>query len=186
VQPLYNLVNRDAEVELFPMCRAHCVGAVVYSPLARGVLTAKYRPGQPFPEGSRAARDDPRLRQTELREESFQVAQALGRQAEAKGTTPSLFALAWVLANPNVTAAVVGPRTMEQLEDNLKALAYAITPEDEALVDRLVPPGSHTGRGYQDPLYPVRGRAITQQKSTDGNRLELQPATGNPGVAPSR
>jgi aryl-alcohol dehydrogenase-like predicted oxidoreductase len=158
VQPLYNLVNREPEVELFPMCQAHGVGVVVYSPLARGVLSGKYRPGEAFPEGSRAARGDTRIHQTELREQSFQVAVELGRLAERKRVPLSQFAVAWVLANPLVTSAVIGPRTMEQYEDYLKALACPVVAEDEAFVDRLIPPGEHTGKGYNDPNYPVRGR----------------------------
>ena len=65
VQPLYNIVNRDIEVELLPLCREHRIGVVSYSPLARGILTGKYAPGQSFPEGSRAARDDKRMREAE-------------------------------------------------------------------------------------------------------------------------
>jgi aryl-alcohol dehydrogenase-like predicted oxidoreductase len=159
VQPLYNLVNRDPEVELLPACRAFGVGVVPYSPLARGVLTGKYRPGQQYPEGSRAARGDKRIHQTELRDESFEIAQQLAAVAERKNATLSQFALAWVLANPIVTSAIIGPRTMLQYEDNLKAIDCPITADDEALVDRLVPPGEHTGKGYNDPNYPVRGRA---------------------------
>jgi aryl-alcohol dehydrogenase-like predicted oxidoreductase len=158
VQPLYNMVNRDPEVELFPACQSYGVGVAAYSPLARGVLTGKYRPGASYPEGSRAARGDKRIHQTELREESFEVAEQLARHAAAKGVSLSQFALAWVLANPVVSSAIVGPRTMEQYEDNLKAIDCSITPEDEAVLDRLVPPGEHTGKGYNDPNYPVRGR----------------------------
>jgi aryl-alcohol dehydrogenase (NADP+) len=157
-QPLYNLVNRDPEVELFPMCAAFGVGVVAYSPLARGVLTGKYKPGEQFPDGSRAARTDKRIQETELRDESFHVAAELTSLAHRQGVAASQFALAWVLANPIVSAAIVGPRTMEQYEDNLKAVDYPVTAEDEALVDRLVPPGAHTGKGYKDPSYPVRGR----------------------------
>lgn len=157
-QPLYNLVNRDAEVELFPACHKYGVGVAVYSPLARGVLTAKYRVGTPFPVGSRAARGDKRIHQTELRDESFNVAQCLVPLAEAKGVALSQFALAWTLANRAVTSAIIGPRTMEQYEDNLAALACVITAEDESAVDALVPPGEHSGKGYNDPNYPVRGR----------------------------
>ncbi len=161
VQPLYNIVNRDAEVELLPMCRAHGVGAVPYSPLARGVLTGKYRPSEPFPEGSRAARGDTRIHQTELREDSFRVAQELRTLAERKEATLGQLALAWVLANPIVSSVIIGPRTMEQYEDNLGAIRTTITAEDEAFIDRLVPPGEHTGKGYNDPSYPVRGRPKT-------------------------
>lgn len=158
VQPLYNLVNRDPELELFPFCQKHGLGAVPYSPLARGVLSGKYQPGAAPPEGSRAARGDRRIRDAEWREESMQVAQALPPLAEARGKSLTQFALAWVLANPIVTSAIIGPRTLEQLEDNLGALGWRLSEEEEAAVDRLVPPGEHTGKGYNDPSYPVRGR----------------------------
>ncbi len=161
VQPLYNIVNRDAEVEILPLCREQGLGVVTYSPLARGVLTGKYLPGQVPPEGSRGARGDRRIQQTEMREESYAVAQQIKGLAEARGCTLSQFALAWVIANPIVTSAILGPRTMEQFEDNLRCLDVALTPEDEAAVDRLVPPGEHTGWGFNDPQYPVRGRGFS-------------------------
>jgi aryl-alcohol dehydrogenase-like predicted oxidoreductase len=158
LQSLYNVVNRDLEVEILPMCARHGVGVVAYSPLARGVLSGKYRPGEAPPEGSRAARGDRRIHQTELRDESYQVAAALRPLAEAHDRTLTQFALSWLLANPLITSAIIGPRTMDQLEDNLGALGWTLTPEDEAAVDRLVPPGEHTGWGFNDPAYPVRGR----------------------------
>jgi aryl-alcohol dehydrogenase-like predicted oxidoreductase len=158
IQPFYNILNRDVEVELLPMCAAYGLGVVVYSPLSRGVLAGKYLPGAPPPEESRAARGDRRIQQTELREESFVVAQQLRPLAEAHGATLTQFSLAWVLANPNVTAAIIGPRTLEQLEDNLACLGVAISAADEREVDRLNPAGEHTGIGFNDPQYPVRGR----------------------------
>jgi aryl-alcohol dehydrogenase-like predicted oxidoreductase len=158
VQPLYNLLNRDAEVELLPLCQKHDLGVVPYSPLARGVLAGKYLPGAAPPEGSRAARGDRRLQQAEWREESLTVAQSLRPLAEARGQSLTQWALAWVLGNPIVTSAIIGPRTLEQLEDNLGALGWRLTPEEEEAVDRLVAPGEHTGKGYNDPSYPVRGR----------------------------
>ena len=158
VQPLYNLVNRDIEVELLPLAKAHGIGVVSYSPLARGILTAKYKPGQPFPEGSRASRNDKRLREAELRDESLAISQQLADHCKTKGVAPSQFALAWCLANPTITSIILGPRTMEQFDDNMAALEVSITAEDEAFVDRLVPPGDHSGKGFNDPLYPVTGR----------------------------
>jgi aryl-alcohol dehydrogenase-like predicted oxidoreductase len=158
VQPLYNLVNRDIEVELLPLCQAHQVGVVSYSPLARGILTGKYKPGEAFPEGSRAARNDKRMKEAELRDESLLISQRLAEHCQAKGCPPSQFALAWCLANPIVTSIILGPRTMEQFEDNLAAQSVSITPADEAFVDSLVPPGEHSGKGFQDPNYPVTGR----------------------------
>lgn len=158
VQPLYNIVNRDIEVELLPLCQAKQLGVVTYSPLARGILTGKYAAGAPFPEGSRAARNDKRMKEAELRDESLHVATELTAYCEQKGYRTSAFALAWCLANPILTAVILGPRTMEQFEDNLHALEVTITAEDERFIDSLIPPGEHSGKGFQDPAYPVTGR----------------------------
>jgi aryl-alcohol dehydrogenase-like predicted oxidoreductase len=162
VQPLYNLVNRDIEVELLPLCMEHGLGVVCYSPLARGILTGKYKPGETFPEGSRAARNDKRMREAELRDESLHISQELAKHCQTKGCPPSQFALAWCLANPILTSIILGPRTMQQLEDNLAALEVSITRDDESFVDSLVPPGEHSGKGFNDPLYPVQGRPRIQ------------------------
>jgi len=161
VQPLYNIVNRDAELELLPCCREHGIGVMIYSPLARGVLAGKYLPGQAPPEGSRADRKDPRMMVTEVREESYEVAQRLVPLADAHDVTLTQFSLNWVLANPIVTSAIVGPRTMEQYEDNLGCLGWDISQKALDEIDALVPPGEHTGWGFNDPQYPVRGRPKT-------------------------
>jgi len=158
VQPLYNIVNRDIEVELLPLCREKGIGVVSYSPLARGVLTGKYRPGEKFPEGSRAARNDKRMQEAELREESFLAAQQIATHCEKKGVGVSHFALAWCLANPILTSIILGPRTIEQFDDNVRCLDVTIDEADEAFINELVPPGEHTGKGFQDAAYPVTGR----------------------------
>ncbi len=158
VQPLYNIVNRDPEVDLFPACEKFGVGTMIYSPLARGVLAGKYLVGQDPPEGSRAARKDRRILITELRDESFEVAQALKPLADAHGKTLTQLSLNWVLGNPIVTSAIVGPRTMEQYADNLGCLGWEMSNEAVEKVDELVPPGEHTGWGWNDPMYPVIGR----------------------------
>ena len=158
VQPLYNIVNRDVEVELLPLCQEHDIGVVCYSPLARGILTGKYQSVESFPEGSRAARNDKRMRQAELRGASIEVAQQLKAHCDAKGVATSQFALAWLLANPILTSVIVGPRTEKQFDDNVGCLDVTITDEDEAVVNDLVPIGEHTGKGFQDELYPVTGR----------------------------
>ena len=158
IQPLYNIVNRDIEVELLPMCREYRIGVVSYSPLARGILCGKYRAGEPFPAGSRAARNDKRMQQAELREASFEVAEELRGHCEKKGVRLSQFALAWCLANPIITSVIIGPRTMEQFDDNLGCLDVHIDHDDEAFVDALVPPGEHSGKGFQDTQYPITGR----------------------------
>ena len=157
-QPYYNLLNRMPEVEILPACHHHGIGVVPYSPIARGVLTAKYAPGASPPEGTRAARNDTRMMQTEFREESLQIAQKLKAHTEARGIALAHFATAWVLAHRAMTAVIAGPRTLAQWLDYLPALDVTISAEDEALVDALVSPGHPSTPGYNDPAYPLPAR----------------------------
>ena len=157
-QPLYNALNREAEVEHLPACGYFGLGVVPYSPLARGVLTGKYRAdAAPLPE-TRAGRQDRRMMESEWRPESLAIAQELAAHANARGITPGQFAFAWVLNNRLVTAAIGGPRTEEQWNDYAGALSYRFTVEDEALVDRLVTTGHASTPRYNDPAYPIEGR----------------------------
>ena len=160
-QPYYNLLNRLPEVEVIEACRHHGIGVVPYSPIARGVLTGKYMPGSKAAEGTRAGRGDKRMLQTEFREESFVVAQALKAHCDKKGVALSHFATAWVLANTAVSAVIAGPRTFEQWTDYFGALEVTIDAADEAMVDSLVAPGHPSTPGYSDPLYPLAGRVTT-------------------------
>jgi aryl-alcohol dehydrogenase-like predicted oxidoreductase len=158
-QPQYNAMNRMPEAELFPACTYFGIGVVPYSPLARGVLTGKYASADKLPEGSRAARKDKRILQTELRGESLALAQQIKAHAEVQGSTAAHFALKWVLNSAAVTSVICGPRTLEQWQDYLAALQEPpLGPEDEALVDRLVAAGHPSTPGYTDPNTPVRGR----------------------------
>jgi aryl-alcohol dehydrogenase-like predicted oxidoreductase len=157
-QPLYNMVDRLSEVEQLPAAGHYGLGVVPYSPLARGVLTGKYAKGAPPPEGSRVARGDTRIKQTEWRVESVDIAQAVATYAASKGMSTITFALAWVLRNRFVNAAIAGPRTEEQWDGYLPALDAQLGPEDEAFVDSLVPPGHASTPGYTDPAYPIEGR----------------------------
>ena len=157
-QPYYNAMNRMPEVEYLPACDFFGLGVVPYSPLARGLLTGKYPPNAPPPEDSRAGRNDRRMMQSEWRPESLQIAQTLRQHAEARGVTAGQFALAWVLHNRLVHGAIAGPRTYAQWSENLGALDYRFTAEDEALVDSLVPMGHPSTPGYTDPAYPIEGR----------------------------
>ncbi|MEN5081194.1 aldo/keto reductase [Bosea sp. TWI1241] len=157
-QPYYNAMNRMPEVEHLPACGYYGLGVASYSPLARGVLTAKYAPGQTPPEDSRAGRADRRMMQTEWRTESLEIASRIREHAAERGLTPVQFAVRWVLNNRLLTAAVVGPRTVEQWQAYLSALDADFTAEDEALVDALVPAGHPSTPGYSDPAYPLEGR----------------------------
>src|SRR4051794_14647571 len=137
-QPYYNALNRMPETEHLPACAYYGLGIVPYSPLARGVLTAKYDPDAPPPSDTRAGRQDTRMMQTEWRPESLCIARTLQAHAEARGITAGQFAVSRVLNNRLVTAVIAGPRTVEQWTDYLGALNCTFTSEDEALVDQLV------------------------------------------------
>ncbi len=157
-QPLYNLANRQLEIEHLTACDYYGLGVVPYSPLARGVLTAKYEPGATPDAGTRMGRGDKRIQQTEYRAENLSLAQEIKHHAEARGITASQFAFAWVLNNRFITSAIAGPRTLEQWEDYIPALDYKFTAEDEALVDRFVTTGHPSTPGYNDPAHPYLGR----------------------------
>ena len=161
-QPYYNLLNRMPEVEILPACANYGIGVVPYSPIARGVLSGKYRPGAEPEAGSRAARQDKRMMQTEWRAESLAVAQRLEERARALGVTLPQYATGWLLANPLVSSVIAGPRTLEQWLGYFGALEFAWSAEDEALVDSLVVPGHPSTPGYNDPQYPFYGRPLAR------------------------
>lgn len=157
-QPYYNAMNRMPEVEHLPACGFYGLGVASYSPLARGVLTAKYAPGETPQQGTRAGRGDKRMLQSEWRDESLVIAQTIKTHADKRGLTPVQFAVRWVLNNAYLTAAIAGPRTLAQWQAYLAALDCDFTAEDEALIDRLVPAGHPSTPGYSDPAYPLEGR----------------------------
>lgn len=159
-QPYYNLLNRMPEVEVLPACAHYGIGVAPYSPIARGVLSGKYVPGQTPDAGSRAGRGDKRILETEFRDESLLIAQQLKLHADARGCSLAQFAVAWVLANPVVSSVIAGPRTLSQWQDYRPALEIEITAEEEALVDQLVKPGHPSTPGYTDPAYPLSGRML--------------------------
>ncbi len=157
-QPPYNAMSRQIEVEVLPACAHYGLGVVAYSPLARGVLSGKYRPDAPPPEGSRAARNDRRILQTEFRPESIALAQQFAAYATQKGSTPTRLALGWVWNNRLVHGLIGGPRTQAQWQDYLDALGQPFDAEDEAFVSGLVAAGHASTPGYTDAQYPVMGR----------------------------
>lgn len=159
-EPLYNIVDRTAEVEQLPAADHYGLGVVSYSPLARGVLSGKYAVDAPPPADSRAGRGDKRMQQTEWRPESLKIAQAIAKHAAERGTTSIAFALAWVLKNRLVSATIAGPRTEAHWDSYVDALTVQIGPEDEQFINALVPPGHASTPGYTDPGYPIEGRIV--------------------------
>jgi aryl-alcohol dehydrogenase-like predicted oxidoreductase len=157
-EPLYNMVDRTAEVEQLPAAAHYGIGVVPYSPLARGVLTGKYTLDGAPPADSRAGRRDKRIQQTEWRPESLAIAQKVAAHAAARGTNSIAFALAWVLKNRIVSSTIAGPRTEAHWDSYVQALNVQLGADDEKFVDSLVPPGHASTPGYTDPGYPIEGR----------------------------
>jgi len=157
-QPLYHALNRSIEVEILPACAQFGIGVVAYSPTARGVLSGKYASIDAPPPDSRAAQQNRRMLQTEFKPEVIAAAAEVTKHAKARGIDPVAFATAWVLANPIVTGAIAGPRTMEQWQSYMAALDVEWTPEDDAAVERVVPAGATAVPNFVDPVYPVEGR----------------------------
>jgi aryl-alcohol dehydrogenase-like predicted oxidoreductase len=158
-QPYYNLLNRQPEVEVLAACDYYGIGVASYSPIARGVLTGKYSGGS-VPRDSRAAHRDKRIMETELRDESFAIAEKIKSHADKTGRTMTQFALAWLWANRVITSVIAGPRTFAQWKDYVDAIVPSWSADDEALVDSLVTPGHPSTPGYNDPQYPFYGRRL--------------------------
>lgn len=157
-QPLYNIVNRQAEPEQFTAAAHHGLGIVPFSPLARGVLSGKYTPNATPDANSRAGRQDKRILETEWRAESLEIAQKIHAYTETKGVGMVEFAIAWVLNNRLISSAIVGPRTEAQWDTYSGALSVEINAEDEAFIDALVTPGHASTHGYNDVSHFVSGR----------------------------
>jgi aryl-alcohol dehydrogenase-like predicted oxidoreductase len=136
-QPRYSLATREIEPNYLPMCRDYDVGLCPWSPLAGGLLTGKYERGdrENPPEGTRAA-DDQRFREAYLTEENFQVIDVVREVADETGATPAQVSLAWLLHHDQVSAPIIGARTVDQLEENLAATEVDLTDEQfERLAD---------------------------------------------------
>jgi aryl-alcohol dehydrogenase-like predicted oxidoreductase len=157
-QPPYNLLDRRIERGLLPMAQTFGVGIIPWSPLGGGLLTGKYRRDTPPPADGRFGdasflKNRPWLAKR-LTDSVYDIVEGIEPLTKAKGCTLSQFALAWCMAQPGVTSPIIGPRTMEQLEDNLGALEVAITEEDCAAVDELVPPGRSLAPFYEADFGP--------------------------------
>ncbi len=154
-QPPYNLLDRRIERELLPMAQTFGIATIPWSPIAGGLLTGKYDPSRPPPEGTRFFdyQKNPYLARR-WTSAALQMVEALKPLAAAKGCTLSQFALAWVLQRPGVTSPIIGPRTYDQFEDNLRALEVSFTPEELAKIDGLVPPGTNVAPYYEADFGP--------------------------------
>lgn len=139
-QPQYSMLWRVIEAEVIPACKDHGMTQIVWSPLAQGVLTGKYLPGTPAPKDSRASNAEAAVGGIEkyMTDEALSAIQKLKPLAESLGLTMAQFGLAWVLANPNVSSAIVGASRPEQITDNVKAVGVEIPSEVMAQVDQIL------------------------------------------------
>jgi aryl-alcohol dehydrogenase-like predicted oxidoreductase len=140
-QPQYSALHRSPEAELFPLCAAHGISQVVWSPLAQGVLTGKYRPGEPPPADSRAgSRDMGRFIGSFLQRGTLERVQRFVRVAEGAGVPPARLALAWVLREPNVASAIVGASRPEQVRENAAAADLKLSADTLAAIEDALAP----------------------------------------------
>jgi len=139
-QPQYSMLWRVIEDEVVPACEEVGVSQIVWSPMAQGVLSGKYVPGQPYPEGSRATDDKGGADNIKrfLRDDVLSAVQDLRPIADEAGLTMAQLAVAWVLQNDNVAAALVGASRPEQVRDNVKAAGVRLEPELMARIDDVL------------------------------------------------
>lgn len=136
-QPRYNLLFRMIEDEILPLCRAHGVGVIAYNPLAAGMLTGRYQKGQAVQAGTRfALKNSGELyRQRYWNDAMMDATQRLGDFMRMRGKSLTHAALAWVLAQPGVTSAILGASRPEQLEDSLRGVDMTLDAEELAACD---------------------------------------------------
>ena len=139
-QPQYSLLHRDPEHSVIPLCAAHGISQIVWSPLGQGVLTGKYKPGAPIPEDSRAASDtmNTAFRRHWLDSPTLEAVQALKPLADQVDLTLAQFALAWVLRDPRVAAAIIGATRPEQVDENVAALDTQVPAELFAQAEAII------------------------------------------------
>jgi aryl-alcohol dehydrogenase-like predicted oxidoreductase len=138
-QPQYSMLWQAPEAELFPLCAANGISQIVWSPLAQGVLTGKYRPGQAPPSDSRAANSDMNVAMDRLMNDAvLEAVDRLRPVADQAGLSMAELALAWVLRRPEVASAIVGASRPEQVHANVKASGVQLTPDTLAAIEEAL------------------------------------------------
>jgi aryl-alcohol dehydrogenase-like predicted oxidoreductase len=140
-QPPYSILSRGIEREVLPACLKYGMGALVWSPLAKGMLTGRYRRGQPLPDSLRAKS----FPQQMTDERNLDAVERLIPIAQASGLSLTHMAMAFVMAHPGVTSAILGPRTMPQLDDLLAGAGVVLSDEILDRIDEVVAPGADAG-----------------------------------------
>jgi len=139
VQPRYNIIDRDIERELLPLCIEEGIGVIPYSPLAGGVLTGKYRPDRPAPEGSRGQLR-PAMVNRYLNPRNQTILRELEKISSETKMPLSQIGLAWLMANPAVTSPIIGASKLEQLEENMSVLGHSLPADTLARISEVSKP----------------------------------------------
>ena len=169
-QCIYSILSRGSEIGVFPTCQRHGVGTMIYAPLAGGWLTGKYKRDEPLPEGSRAAGRLGRMgtwnAERQEVQKKYDLVEALSELAKVAGHSLTHMALAFAAEHPGVSSAIIGPKTLAQLEDNLAAAELRLSAEMLDRIDEIVPPGTRIDSKesmipipwIDDPKYRRRSR----------------------------
>lgn len=146
-QPIYNMIERYIEMEVLPVSVANGMGQIVFSPLAQGILTGKYKPGQQVPADSRAANSEisGSMKSYLENDHLLEVVQQLQQFANELDINLPQLALAWILRQPGVSSAIIGASRPEQIEDNVKAVDVELTDEVIQGINELLMPISNFG-----------------------------------------
>ncbi len=150
-QPPYHLLDRRIERELLPMCQTYGFGVIPWSPLAGGFLTGKYKRNEPR---SDAWRWTSGRGEGHFTDAAFNVIETVETIAKEKNATAGQVSLAWCAQQPGITSPIIGPRTIEQLNDNLQAAMLTITEEDRQQLDAVSSPGEHIVPYYHGDWKP--------------------------------
>lgn len=146
-QPPYSMLIRGIEDDLLPTCQRHRISVITWSPLVGGWLSGKWRKDRPFPESTRAHMLPQRFDLGKPENQAkLAAADALGRLADRSGVSLIHMALAFILRHPGVTSAIIGPRTLDQLESHLGGEDLELDADVLAEIDRIVPPGTNLSR----------------------------------------
>ena len=161
-QPPYSMLARAIETDVLPTCLRHDVGVIPWSPLAGGWLSGRYRKGAEPPASTRAERIPQRFDLTlAVNLRKLEAADALARLADEAGMSLIELAIAWVINHPAVTAAIIGPRTIEHLESQLPAAGVSLEPALLDRIDGIVPPGvtiNAADDGFANPALEANAR----------------------------
>lgn len=129
IQPQYNMIDRYIEHEIMGTCRKYGIGITSFSPLAQGLLTGKYKKGQPYPEGSRATHQADKQINNLLTDDNLAIVDELTKVANDLGTNVSILSMAWILQHSEISCVIAGASNSSQLENNIKASGFVI-PQD--------------------------------------------------------